>query len=208
MPDFITKRELLERLLTETKVLQTAALRKAFSVIDRKDFVPPDYEVEAYEDYPLPIGYGQTISQPTTVAFMLGLLDVREGDLVLDIGSGSGWTTALLAALVGHTGSVLGIERIPKLVECGRNNLAKYKFPHASIAETNDERSRKGKSLYNKILVSAAADEIPQEFIDRLSPGGTMVIPINDAVVKIMKDESTNITTQEFPGFVFVPLVQ
>src|SRR3989338_1180229 len=90
---------------------------KAFQKIDRKDFILP--ELSGYErlDQPLPVHGGQTISQPTTVAFMLDLLDPRPGQKILDVGSGSGWTTALLAEILGPKGRVFGVERIPKLVE-------------------------------------------------------------------------------------------
>ena len=86
-----TKEELFAHLKDVTRVLEDPLVRRAFIDIDRADFVGEDYKVEAYEDYALPIGYGQTISQPTTVGFMFELLGAREGDKVLDVGSGSGW---------------------------------------------------------------------------------------------------------------------
>ena len=108
-----TKEQLI-RHLEETKVLQTLGIKKTFEKIDRVDFVNTNYKNEAYEDYPLPIGFGQTISQPTTVAFMLELIDLKPDHKVLDIGSGSGYTTALIAHLVPN-GEVLGLEIIPEL---------------------------------------------------------------------------------------------
>ena len=105
-----SKEELVAHLERNTGVLKTPVLKAAFKVVDRKDFVAGDYAIEAYEDYPLPIGYGQTISQPTTVAFMCELLGPKRGDKILDLGSGSGWTTALLAHVVGPEGSVVGVE--------------------------------------------------------------------------------------------------
>ncbi len=127
-----SNKELVEHLI-KRGVLKTPKIIEAFKKIDRKDFVKEEFLEEAYFDTPLPIGFGQTISQPYTVAFMLELLEPKEGDTVLDIGSGSGWTTALLAYIVGNKGKVIGVERIKELVEFGKKNLAKYKFKNAHI---------------------------------------------------------------------------
>src|SRR6476619_7863497 len=100
------------------------AVAEAFAAVPRVDFLPADQQRRASYDGPLPIGHGQTSSQPRTVAAMLRLLEVAPGQSVLDVGSGSGWTTALLAHLVGPTGSVLGVELEPSLVTFGADNLA------------------------------------------------------------------------------------
>ena len=104
----------LVRHLIEEGYLKTERIIGAFSAIDRADFVLEEYKSEVYGDYPLPISYGQTISQPATVAFMLELLQPEAGDKVMDAGSGSGWQTAILASIVGEKGSVYAVERIPE----------------------------------------------------------------------------------------------
>jgi len=111
--------------LKETDVLKTKRIISALRLIDRADFVPAKLRLQAYEDYPLPLLDGQTISQPYTVALMLELLRPSPGSKVLDVGSGSGWTTALLAQIVGHSGKVSGVEIVPGLVKFGQKNLAK-----------------------------------------------------------------------------------
>src|SRR5690606_38128230 len=105
----------------------------AFRTVDRADFLRPADRTNAQHDGPIPIGHGQTSSQPRTVRAMLEWLDVRPGQRVLDVGSGSGWTTALLAQLVGPEGAVLGLERVPDLVTFGQENLDRYDVPGASI---------------------------------------------------------------------------
>ena len=195
--------------LIASHILKGAALIKAFRAVDRADFVRKEYQNEAYEDYPLPIGCGQTISQPTTVVFMLERLDPQEGEKILDVGSGSGWTTALLAYIVGKQGSVHGVEIIPELVAFGKGNLTKYTFPHAYIKQAHpDTLGLPEHAPFDKILVSAAATELPQALLDLLKDGGRMVIPVRGAIWYIEKISATEIRKHEYPGFAFVPLVE
>ncbi len=199
-----SREDLYEHLRSDIKVLELPLLSRAFKEIDRADFVAEDYKVEAYEDYALPIGYGQTINQPTIVAFMLELLDVKKNEEVLDIGAGSGWTTALMANMVGAEGSVLGLEIVPELVKLGQENLASYKYHQASIINTEDDDDT---IQFDKILVSATAEELPLEIADRLRVGGTMVIPIEESLFKIYKNEDGELEEEEFPGFSFATLI-
>lgn len=202
----------MERLIQQliiSGVLKSREIISAFKKIDRKNFVLPEYKDEAYADIALPIGYGQTISQPTVVAFMLELLKPKKGDRILDVGSGSGWTTALLAELVGSKGKVYGLELLPELAAMGKKNLNRYKFSQAEIRQA--ESSRLGlphKAPFDKILVSATSDEIPHELISQMKTGGIMVIPVGNAVLKVVKKGEDDIETEKYEGFSFVPLIK
>lgn len=201
------REDLIRRLKDETRVLDLPSVRHAFEVIDRADFVEDDYLVEAYEDYALPSQKGQTISQPTTVAFMLEKLGAEKGEKVLNVGSGSGWTTALLADMVGPEGRVWGVEIIPELIEAAEKNLQKYNLPQAEIVDAADKLGFKQNFLYDRILVNASAEELPQALLSQLKIGGVLVIPINDSLVRAEKISETDTDTEEFPGFAFVPLI-
>lgn len=203
---FTSREDLFKRLDQETDVFREPTIRKAFLDINRADFIPADYKVESYEDYPLPIGFDQTISQPTTVAFMLELLGARPGDSVLDIGSGSGWTTALLASIVGKEGKVLGFEVIPELVMFGTENLAKYSFEYAEIRQAGKKIGASGET-FDRILVNAAADSVSNELIKQLKIGGVLVMPIKDSIWRFEKKSEKDVVSKEYPGFSFVPLV-
>lgn len=178
--------------------------------MDRSDFVDPDHKSSAYVDAPLSIGYGQTISQPTTVGIMLTLLELERGMKVLEVGAGSGWVVALIAYLVGDSGEVVGVERIPQLAELGRKNIEKYsKDNNAGIYDIEDEIGYQPNAPYDRIIVSASSTDLPMELVHQLKPGGIMVIPILYSLWKVMKksDDPEDLIKQEFPGFVFVPLI-
>jgi protein-L-isoaspartate(D-aspartate) O-methyltransferase len=204
-----SREELIEHLAKETGVLNNPLVRGAFESVDRADFVSEDYKCEAYEDYPLPIGRGQTISQPTTVAFMLELLDPKEGNKVLDVGCGSGWTTTLLSRIVGKNGQVTGVEIIPELVALGKRNIGKYADKNKNIKIEQAETGQVGKvnEKYDRILVSASSDELPAGLLSQLSEGGILVIPIKNSIWRIKKLANGQFDSKEYPGFVFVPLV-
>lgn len=202
-----TGHEKLINTLIECGVLKIDSIISAFKKIDRKDFIMREHEREAYRDYALLIGYSQTISQPFTVAFMLELLRPQEGEKILDIGSGSGWTTALLAHIVGKNGEVWGVEIIPELVDFGKNNLRKYHFFHAHVVQATEELGLPQHGPYDKILVSAADVEVPEKIVKQLKIRGTLVIPIKNAIWKIKRISKNDTEIEKYEGFTFVPLV-
>jgi protein-L-isoaspartate(D-aspartate) O-methyltransferase len=199
--------EQLIRHLIAAGVLYSPSLIYAFKVCDRIHFIPEEFYPRAYDDHPLPIGDSQTISQPTTVAIMLELLNPTSGNKLLDIGSGSGWTTALLASAIGRDGYVEGVKRIPSLVEYAHDNLEKVHIHNGSISLANPSVLGKLGEHYDRILVSASAAEMPTELFDQLKVGGILVIPVQNSLWRITKKENGVIESSEFPGFVFVPLI-
>lgn len=178
----------------------------AFDATPREWFLPPDQRERAAYDGPLPIGHGQTCSQPRTVARMLRLLDVRRGQRVLDVGSGSGWTTALLADLVGPAGEVRGLEIVPDLVTFGRTNLAATRRHWARIdAATPEVLGDPGQAPYDRVLVSAGAIALPLSLVDQLAPHGRLVVPVQGEMLLVIAGEDGPIVTTH-GAYRFVPL--
>lgn len=181
-------------------------LDAAFAAARRSWFLPEGARVRAAFDGPIQIGHEQTCSQPRTVRDMLALLDPQLGDSVLDVGSGSGWTTALLAELVGPTGRVRGVELEPALVTWGRTNLAKGEWPWASI-----EAVRPGvvgipeHGPYDRILVSAEAAEIPRDLLDSLADDARLVVPVRGTMTLVDRRGGVDEVT-EHGSYRFVPL--
>jgi len=201
-----TMQELINAMIV-SGTLRTPEIIDAFHTVDRKYFIPDSFSDYMYIDKPLPIGEAQTISQPSTVAFMLELLQPKKGDTVLDIGSGSGWTTALLCSIVGKEGSVLGLERVDLLVEKGRKNLSQFLFgEQCRIEKAGKALGIPGKK-FDKILVSASAEKIPESLFDQLKTGGVLVIPVQHSIFRFEKISDREVKKEEYPGFVFVPLI-
>lgn len=178
----------------------------AFAAIPRAGFLHPADRARAEHDGPIAIGHGQTSSQPRTVATMLRLLDVKPGHGVLDVGAGSGWTTALLAHLTGPTGRVLGVELEPDLVDFGTANLDRHDLPWAGIHEARPPTlGLPDAAPYHRILVSAMARELPDELVDQLLSGGVMVIPVAGTMLRVARSMRGVAITRHGP-YRFVPL--
>ena len=205
--------------------LKTPRIIEAFKKIKRVDFLvkgstsTADIQALAELNEALSIGFNQTISQPLVVAFMLELLQPKPGDKILDIGSGSGWTTALLAHIVsgGRTsgkseqGKVVAVEIITALKKFGEQNAEKYGFVKSGAADFICGDGSDGwpkQAPFDKILCSAAAyDKMPDKWKAQIKIGGRIVLPINNSVWLFEKKTKNKFISKEYPGFVFVPLV-
>ncbi|MDX2494684.1 MAG: methyltransferase domain-containing protein [Desulfuromusa sp.] len=196
----------LIRSIEERGMLVTPRIIEAFLNVDRVNFMPEAMREETYGDYPLPIGKGQTISQPSTVAFMLELLKAQVGDEVLDIGAGSGWTIALLAYLVGKKSHVVGLERVDTLVEFANEHLKQIKCNSAVVKKAGRQLGLPGRK-FDAILVSASAQDFPNSLLKQLKSNGRLVIPVGNSIFRYTKLDDGRYRKEEYPGFSFVPLI-
>lgn len=155
-------------------------LLRVFNEVDRALFVPDDLKEEAYDDRPLPILRGKTISQPTAVMTMTAALDVQEGDTVFEVGTGSGYQTALLAKLAGKKGKVISSEVIPELIHFSRANLQRAGILNAEVIEEDGSKGWETEAPYDRIMITAAAREFPKELLAQLRVGGVIVAPLGD----------------------------
>ena len=158
----LSKEDLIQEII-DSGYLKSQNIIEAFFAIDRKDFVVSKYKDDTYSNIPLSIGFGQTISQPLTVAFILELLQPQAGEKILDIGSGSGWTSALLAHIVSQKpeGKVVAIERISELKKFGERNIAKYNFIKKGVIKficSDGSQGYEKEAPFDKILCSATVE--------------------------------------------------
>lgn len=179
---------------------------ETMAAVGRADFLPAQYREYAAADQPLSIGHGQTNSQPRTVENMLRLLDVRPGQKVLDIGAGSGWTTALLAELTGPQGRVIATELVPELAGTAAAAVREHSRPWAEVRQAEqDVLGVPSEAPFDRVLVSAEAQTLPRELVAQLAEGGLMVIPVSGRMLRVRRNaDDSAITTHG--AYRFVPL--
>lgn len=197
--------------LIEGGWLKTERYIEAFKKIKRVDFLPEDIKNLAELNEALPIGFSQTISQPLVVAFMLEQLQPQPEDKILDVGSGSGWTTALLAEIIGLKGKVIAIEVISELMEFGKKNVEKYNFVEKDVVKficADGSKGYKKAAPFDKILASAAALELSPTWKEQLKIRGRIVTPIGSSIWLFIKKAEGEFEEIEYPGFAFVPLIK
>jgi protein-L-isoaspartate(D-aspartate) O-methyltransferase len=203
--DFDRPREILVESLKFQ--IKDKRVLEAFSRVPREFFVPPELQALAYEDKPLAIGHGQTISQPYIVALMIQSLELKGQEKILEIGTGSGYQAALLAELVK---AVYSVERIPKLAEAARDLLARLGYKNVNIGIAGDELGWKEHAPYDGIIVAAAAPSVPQSLLEQLDIGGIMIIPVGarweQELIKVRKGQHGN-QIENLGGCRFVPLI-
>ncbi len=180
---------------------------EAFAAVDRAGFLRPKYRSQVRENRPLPIGLGQTNSQPSTVATMLRLLSVAEGHQVLDVGSGSGWTSALLGYLVGPNGHVHAVELLEELVAWSRENVSRLAQPWVEIHQaTPGVLGLPEYAPFDRILVSAEAGKMPAELIGQLGDDAVMVVPVAGRLCSVRKHRGGGFSVRRHGHYRFVPL--
>jgi protein-L-isoaspartate(D-aspartate) O-methyltransferase len=168
--------------------IEAPAVLNAMRKVPRHQFVPPQVRHMAYNDHPLPIGSGQTISQPYIVAYMTEAAEISPRDKVLEIGTGSGYQAAILGEVARE---VYTIEIIPELAERARNTLADLGYANVHVMAGNGYLGWPEHAPFDAILVTAAPDQVPQALVDQLGLGGRMVVPVGDFVQNMMIIEKT-----------------
>jgi protein-L-isoaspartate(D-aspartate) O-methyltransferase len=178
MPDSAIPRQLMVDAQLRARGISDPRVLDAMLRVPRHRFVPENYRSQAYQDHPLPIGDGQTISQPYIVARMLESLDLIPTDKVLEVGTGSGYVTALLAELAAH---IFSIERHPALADCARTVLAALGYTNISIFTGDGTLGLPAEAPFDAILVSAASSDLPSALLAQLRDLGRMIIPVGPA---------------------------
>ena len=199
----MVKRQIVGRGVKDPRVL--AAMRE----VPREAFVPEEIRERAYEDGPLPIGDGQTISQPYVVAWMVEALDLGEGDRVLEIGAGSGYAAAVLASLAHQ---VYTVERLPALADSARQRLAALGYDNVEVRCDDGTLGWEEHAPYDAILVSAGAPEVPANLLDQLAEGGRLVIPVGEdrrvqRLLRYVRKDGSDFEHGELGRVQFVPLI-
>jgi len=201
-PYYLMEKEKLIRYLKACRFPEK--ILNAFKKVQREDFIPQSFRELAYKDQPLPIGHGQTISQPYTIAFMLNLLELKDNQKILEVGSGSGYVLALISE-ISKNSKIFGKERIEYLVRKSKQVLKNKK--NIKIIHGDGSKGLQKEKPFDRILVSASSRTIPKKLVEQLKVGGILVIPVGTSILQLKKHKNKE-EIREFPGFIFVPLIE
>ena len=206
--DYTARREAMVEATIEGRGITDAATLRAMKAVERHEFVTPGMEAQAYADRPLSIGYGQTISQPYIVAAMTEMLQVGEGDVVLEIGAGSGYQAAVLAEIVKH---VYTIEIVPQLATLSTERMERLGYDNVTVKEGDGYFGWEDHAPFDGIIVTAAATHIPPPLVEQLKPGARMVIPVGPPMqvqhlMIVEKREDGTVSQRSVMPVRFVPL--
>ena len=209
-PNFDHLRKLMIKNQLQSRGIRDDAVLKVMRSVERHNFVPENYRDRAYSDGPLPIGHGQTISQPYIVAFMTEQLQVSSQHKVLEIGTGSGYQAAILGELAKH---VFTIEIIPELAEGAKNILNQLSYKNITVRAGDGYKGWPEESPFERIMVTAAPAEVPQTLVEQLAPGGRMILPVGAQFLVqylwvIEKDDQGTVTKEKILPVRFVPMVK
>ena len=203
---YVAQRRLLIERIREKGIRDLEILR-AFDVVPRHEFLPQAVWHRAYEDAPIPIGFGQTASQPSLQALYMQLLELRSEDRVLEIGTGSGFQTAVLAQLVDH---VYSVERVRELAVRAREMLEKLRISNVALLVGDGTIGWKRYAPYDAILVAAGGPEVPEPLLDQLAMGGRMLIPVGSREAQrliLVRRTPSDVVYEEVLDCKFVPLL-
>ena len=196
-------------IMKKSGFLNDKKVELAIRKIPRNEFVPISVKEKAYENVPLSIMKNQTISQPSVVSRMTEWLDIKEGQKILEVGTGSGWQTAILSYLVG-SGKVYSIERHSELVEFAKKNLDKLGIDNVKIILGDGNLGIPEESPFDRIIITAACKKVPEPLLEQLSEGGLLIAPIGEypqSLILLKKRSQEIIEVKNQPGYVFVPLL-
>ena len=189
--------------------LTNEKVESAFRTIPRHEFVVPSELARAYYNEPLSIMNNQTISQPGVVSRMTEWLDIKDGQKILEIGTGSGWQTAILSYMVGN-GTVYSIERLPELVNFARENLEKLGIDNVHVILGDGSLGYPEKSPYDRIIITAACTEIPLPLLEQLDENGLIIAPVGDlsqSMILLKKISGEIVEIKNESNYIFVPLL-
>ena len=183
---------------------------RAFKEVNREDFVPENLKERAYEDIPLPLMRGKTISQPTTVMLMTHILELQPGEKVFEVGTGSGYQAAIIAKAVGPKGKVISTEVVPELISFAKQNLAKAKIKNVEIIEDDGSNGLQKEAPFDKIIITAACKEFPKPLLEQLKPEGIIIGPVGNRdeqeMVRGTKDKNGRLELEFLGPFLFTPM--
>jgi|SRR3989344_4956535 len=182
----------------------------AFTKVKRENFIADKMKDYAYEDAPLPLIRGKTISQPTTVMIMTSALEINPGEKIFEVGTGSGYQAALLATLTGDKGKIITTEVIPELVEFSKNNFKMAGINNIEVHEYDGSKGMEKEAPFDKIIITAACRDFPQPLIDQLKTGGFIIAPVGNkdeqTMVRGKKLENGRLELEFLGPFLFTPL--